>query len=61
MAEIIIAEDNTEKITKIISAKGGRGGLFLGNQKAASDPKLLKSFNIKAVITIGKELSNHYK
>ena len=35
--------------------------MFLGNQKAASDPKLLKSFNIKAVITIGKELSNHYK
>ena len=54
MAQIIIPQDDTERISKIISPKHARGGLFLGSQKAASDHALLKSLGITAVITIAK-------
>jgi hypothetical protein len=60
MAEIILGEDNTHRISKITSGKGGKGILYLGNVDAATDMKLLKSLHITSVITIGSELSNKY-
>ena len=60
MAEIIIADDNTQKISKIISPKHGKGGLFLGNQHGALEIDLLKKYGITAVITIAKEIIPKY-
>lgn len=60
MAQIVLLEDNIERITQIIAPKGGRGGLFLGSQKAACDINLLKSHSIRAVITIAADLFNKY-
>lgn len=37
------------------------GGIFLGNMNAASNPQLLKHFNISAVLTVAEELELDYK
>ena len=60
MAKVVLMEDHTDKISQILKPKNGRGGLFLGNQKAASDIALLQKYDIKAVITIAAEFSNKY-
>ena len=60
MAKVILMEDNTDRFSQIVKSKNGRGGLYLGSQKAATDLNLLKSHSIKAVITIAEELSNKY-
>ena len=56
----MLMEDNTDRISQIIRPKNGRGGLFLGSQKAASDLALLKSHSITAVVTIAEEINNKY-
>ena len=60
MAKVLLMEDNTDRITQIIKPHNGRGGLYLGSQKAACDTNLLKSFSIRAVITVAAELNNKY-
>lgn len=60
MAKVQINEDYTNHITEIFQPSGGRGGLYLGDQVAASNLELVKKYRITCVITIAAELDNKY-
>ncbi len=60
MARIQINDDNTNHITEILEPSANKGGLFLGNQVAASNMELIKKHRITCIITIAAELDNKY-
>lgn len=58
--KIVFVQDDTDKISLILTHTSNNASLYLGNYKAATDLNLLKSLKISSVLTIGSELTNKY-
>lgn len=54
MAKVQINDDLTKHLTEIIPSSGQKGGLYLGNQIAATNMELLSKYKITSIITIAE-------